>query len=210
VAVSPDGRTVVYSANHGGKRVLLRRSLDGLQTEPIAGTEGGIAPFFSPDGQWIGFFTIDELKKVPLSGGTAVLLSKVPPITCGGSWGEDGRIVFAPTFNGALATVPETGGEPRPLTRLESSRGEHAHLYPQSLPGGRGVLFTVRLGKDFADTRASSRDRIAASLLRASTTRTPATRSVAVRVDTSSAVAAIRARSDGGLTATGSRPRGRC
>ena len=156
MAVSPDGRTIVYSAIHGGKQMLLRRALDGVQTEPIAGTERGIAPFFSPDGQWIGFFTVDELKKVPLAGGTAVLLSKVPPITCGGSWGEDGRIVLAPMFNGALVTVPETGGEPRPLTRLDSSRGEHAHLYPQSLPGGRGVLFTVRLGKDFADTRASS------------------------------------------------------
>ena len=156
VAVSPDGRTIVYSANHGGKQMLLRRALDGVQTEPIAGTERGIAPFFSPDGQWIGFFTVDELKKVPLAGGTAVLLSKVPPITCGGSWGEDGRIVLAPTFNGALVTVPETGGESHPLTRLDSSRGEHAHLYPQSLPGGRGVLFTVRLGKDFADTRASN------------------------------------------------------
>ena len=67
--------------------MLLRRALDGVQTEPIAGTERGIAPFFSPDGQWIGFFTVDELKKVPLAGGTAVLLSKVPPITCGGELG---------------------------------------------------------------------------------------------------------------------------
>jgi Tol biopolymer transport system component len=155
VAISPDGRTVVFSASHEGSRMLYRRALDSARAEPIRGTEGGFSPFFSPDGQWIGFFTIDELKKVPLSGGTAVSLTNVPPITAGGSWGEDGRIAFSPKFNGALLVISETGGEVTPLTRLDSSRGERAHLYPQILPGGRGVLFTVRRGRDFTEAGVS-------------------------------------------------------
>ncbi len=155
VTVSPDGRTVVYSATHQASRMLFRRDLDGARPEPIRGTEGGFSPFFSPDGQWIGFFTVDELKKVPLSGGTAVSLSPVPPVTAGGSWGEDGRIVFTPKFNGALAIISASGGEATALTQLDPSRGEHAHLYPQLLPGGRGLLFTVRRGRDFTEVAAS-------------------------------------------------------
>ncbi|HEY3203985.1 MAG TPA: protein kinase, partial [Thermoanaerobaculia bacterium] len=155
VTVSPDGRTVVFSAIHQGARMLFRRALDGARAEPIRGTEGGFSPFFSPDGQWIGFFTIDELKKVPLSGGTAISLSPVPPITAGASWGEDGRIVLTRKFNGVLDVISETGGEVTPLTRLDASRGEHAHLYPQVLPGGRGVIFTLRRGRDFSDVEAS-------------------------------------------------------
>ena len=156
VAVSPDGQTVVFRAVHEGQGMLFRRVLDGNRPEPIAGTQGGIAPFFSPDGQWIGFFTTYQLKKVPLSGGTAVVLSKIPPISCGGSWGEDGRIVVSPTFNGALSAVSEGGGDIQPLTRLDRTRGEHAHLYPEHLPGRHGILFTLRRGSDFADTSASS------------------------------------------------------
>ncbi|MGH9400144.1 MAG: hypothetical protein ACRD00_07230, partial [Thermoanaerobaculia bacterium] len=136
--------------------LLYRRALEGARAEPIQGTEGGFSPFFSPDGQWLGFFTVDELKKVPLSGGTAISLSRVPPVTAGGSWGTDGRIVFTAQFNGALYVVPETGGEARPLTTLDASRGEHAHLHPQILPPGHAILFTLRLGRDFLDIASSN------------------------------------------------------
>ena len=166
VAVSPDGQTIVFQGIRrvsdagktwweAGSAALFRRALSGASAELIRGTEGGFAPFFSPDGQWIGFFTRRELKKVPLSGGTAVTLSWVPPVTAGGSWSEDGRIVLTRAFNGALTDIPESGGEFRLLTRLDASRGERAHLFPQVLPGGRGVLFTLRRGRDFTHAEAS-------------------------------------------------------
>jgi len=156
LAISPDGRTVVLGAVRDGVLRLFRRRLDAVQAEPIQGTEQGYAPFFSPDGQWLGFFTADELRKVPLSGGSALPLCRVPPVTAGGSWGVDGRIVFTPVTNGPLYVVPDTGGEPGPLTKLDASRGEHAHLYPQVLPGGHRILFTLRLGRDFQDVGKSN------------------------------------------------------
>jgi Tol biopolymer transport system component len=156
VAVSPDGRNVVFTGVHRGGRMLFRRALAGGVAEPIPGTEGSHSPFFSPDGQWVGFFTRGELKKVPLSGGTAVTLSPMPPLPAGASWSADGRIILTRKVNGALDVLPASGGELKPLTRLDSSRGEHAHLFPQVLPGSRGVLFTLRRGKDFADIGASS------------------------------------------------------
>jgi eukaryotic-like serine/threonine-protein kinase len=156
VAISPDGETVVFTGIHQRAPALFRRALGGRSAELIRGTERGHSPFFSPDGQWIGFFTRDELKKVPLSGGTAVSLSNVPPIPAGASWGENGRIVLVRKVNGPLDVVPEAGGAVTKLTELDSSAGEHAHLFPQVLPGGRGVLFTLRKGRDFTDTAASS------------------------------------------------------
>jgi serine/threonine protein kinase/Tol biopolymer transport system component len=156
VAVSPDGGTVVFTGIHQGAPALFRRALDGRSTELIRGTERGHSPFFSPDGQWIGFFTRAELKKVPLSGGTPVSLSNVPPIPAGASWGDDGRIILVRKINGPLDVVPEAGGDVTKLTELDSTTGEHAQLFPQVLPGGGGILFTLRKGRDFSDTAASS------------------------------------------------------
>jgi Tol biopolymer transport system component len=156
LAISPDGRTVVFGAVRDGVLRLLRRRLDAVQAEPIQGTEQGYAPFFSPDGQWLGFFTADELRKVPLSGGSALPICRVPPVTAGGSWGADRTIVFTAATNGPLFAVPDGGGEPRPLTKLDAPRGEHAHLYPQALAGGRAILFTLRLGRDFQDVGKSN------------------------------------------------------
>jgi eukaryotic-like serine/threonine-protein kinase len=155
VTISPDGQTIVFQGIHQGSAALYRRALNGTGAELIRGTEGGFSPFFSPDGQWIGFFTRRELKKVPLSGGTAVSLSWVPPVTAGGSWGRDGRIVITRKFNGQLDSIPESGGTLTPLARLDASRGERGHLFPQVLPGGGGVLFTLRRGRDFSDAEAS-------------------------------------------------------
>ena len=158
LAISPDGRTVVFAAVRAGVPSLFRRRLASATAEPIQGTEQGSRPFFSPDGEWIGFIVRNELRKVPLSGGTGVLLANVPPITAPGTWGSDGRIVFTLGANSALYEITATGGAARQLTKLDSSRGEHAHLYPQILPGGRAILFTLRLGRDFTDVDASNID----------------------------------------------------
>ncbi|HEV8230826.1 MAG TPA: hypothetical protein VGQ75_00645, partial [Thermoanaerobaculia bacterium] len=151
IAVSPDGRTVVFRAVEEGVARLYRRALDRSEAEPMAGTEGGYNPFFSSDGEWLGFFTSTELKKVPLSGGAPVPVSRVPPVTAGAAWGADGNIVFTLTVNGPLSRIPEAGGPLQPVSTLDGSRGEHSHLWPQILPEGRGILVTMVLGQDFQD-----------------------------------------------------------
>jgi eukaryotic-like serine/threonine-protein kinase len=156
IAISPDGRTVVFTATRDGVVRLFRRDLSARAAEPISGSEGGARPFFSPDGQWLGFVVRNELRKVPLAGGTSVPLCNVPPVTAAGSWTTDGRILFTLGPNTGFYEVPDTGGRARPFTSLDESHGEHAHLYPQILPGGRAVLFTLRLGRDFTDIDGSN------------------------------------------------------
>ena len=151
IAVSPDGRTVIFSGFGPDESRFYRRSVDRTEANPIAGTEGGFHPFFSPDGQWLGFFTVTEIKKVPLAGGAPISVSLVPPVSAGAAWGEDGGIVFTPTVNAPLYRTPEGGGKSEPVSTLDTARGEHAHLWPQLLPEGRGILVTIVLGRDFQD-----------------------------------------------------------
>ena len=151
VAVSPDGRTLIFRGFGPDGSRLYRRSLDRTEAEPIAGTEGGFHPFFSPDGEWLGFFTLNELKKVPLAGGAPISLSLVPPVTAGAAWGADGDIILTLVVNGPLFRIPEGGGKPEPLSALDTARGEHSHLWPQILPERRGILVTMVLGRDFQD-----------------------------------------------------------
>ncbi len=120
--------------------------MDGVDGRPIAGTEGASSPFFSPDGQWLGFFAGGKLKKLPLRGGAAVNLADVTNPT-GGAWIDDHTIVFA-SFLSTLLRVPVDGGTPQPLTRFEP--GETAHVWPRPLPGGKVVLFST------ASTRMSA------------------------------------------------------
>ena len=151
IAVSPDGRTVVFRATSQGVARLYRRALDDSNAEPLAGTEGGFAPFFSPNGEWLGFFTNKELKKVPLAGGAPIRLSLVPPVTGGAAWGTDGNIVFSLTANGPLSRISEAGGRFEAVSSLDPSRREHSHIWPQILPDGRGILVTMVVGQDFQD-----------------------------------------------------------
>jgi serine/threonine-protein kinase len=99
-----------------------------------------MAPFFSPDSQWIAFFTPTKLKKISAQGGTATeLCGKTSSLGLGGSWGEDGNIIAA-LGNYVLSRVPPAGGDAEPVSTL--AKGEAAHRWPQILPGGREVLFT--------------------------------------------------------------------
>jgi serine/threonine-protein kinase len=122
----------------------------------IAGTErGAFNPFFSPDGEWLAFFTPTELKKVSLSGGSPIKIAAVPPVTQGGAWSPDGTIVFA-QINGGLSRVSASGGAPAALTTPDASAGERAHSWPQILPGGKELLLVVRAGTDFQDVAHSN------------------------------------------------------
>ncbi len=141
MALSPDGRTLVFSARSGNHQQLYARTLDQLDAKPIAGTEGGGTPFFSQDGLWVGFYANDELKKVTLAGaaGPTTIVPAKPPIY-GASWGSNNTIVFS---RDGLWQVPVAGGTPRQLSKLDPSRGEVSHRLPHVLPGGGAVLFTV-------------------------------------------------------------------
>jgi len=141
LALSSDGRTLVYAASRDGRAQLFRRSLDEFAGFPIEGTEGGRAPFFSPDGEWVGFAVSRTLRKVPVTGGGAVTLCEAPGQIRGASWGRQG-IVFS-VINSSLWLVPTGGGTPVPFTEIDRKNGELGHLHPGFLPDGESVLFTL-------------------------------------------------------------------
>lgn len=140
--LSPDGMRLAFVASGSdGKHRLYIRSLDQLQATALGGTEDAESPFFSPDSQWLGFFAGRKLKKIAVQGGAAVTLCDAPDGR-GGTWSEDGTIVFAPDIRSGLMSVSSAGGVPVPLTTLNRPSGEATERWPQYLPGGKAVLFT--------------------------------------------------------------------
>jgi len=147
IALSLDGSRLAYTSEAGVQRRLLLRRMDESDATPVRGAEGSIEyPFFSPDGEWIGFFADGQIQKIPVDGGTPVTLCAAPFHT-GASWGDDGFIIFG--TNSGLARVSDTGGEPEPLTRVDPDAGELQHRWPDVLPDATAVLFTVRTRTDF-------------------------------------------------------------
>ncbi len=141
-AISPDGKTLVYSAQANGSVMLYYRQMDSFNATPIQGTTGATGPFFSPDGQSIGFFAGGKLKTVPVSGGSPQTLCEAP-VPRGGSWSDNGDIVYSPNFTTGLYTIPTDGGQPKVLAEPDTALGERSFRWPQVLPGGKWVLFTV-------------------------------------------------------------------
>ena len=140
--LSPDGtRLALLATGSDQKRRIYVRSLDQLQATALPGTENASDPFFSPDGQWIGFFADGKLKKTSMQGGAAVALCDAHDER-GGSWSDDGTIVFAKDATSALSKVSSAGGTPQPLTTLDKQAGEITQRWPHVLPGGKAVLFT--------------------------------------------------------------------
>ena len=142
IAISPDGRSVVYSASvpQGDPRLFLR-TMDRSEARPLDGTERGIAPFFSPDARWLGFWADGQLKKIPVEGGVATALCDLArPV--GTSWGPDNTILIA-NETGGLAAVSADGGNPEGWTTPDPKRDESSHRLPYWLPDGKGALFTV-------------------------------------------------------------------
>jgi serine/threonine-protein kinase len=148
--VSPDGSKLVYViASESGVQRLVFRSIARFEATPIPNTENASTPFFSPDGEWIGFIADGRLKKIPVNGGAALTICNVPPVTRGASWSPDGTIYISPTFSDGLFKVSSGGGKMEEVTSLTT--GESNHLLPHVLPGGRAVVFTVWNGGSFDD-----------------------------------------------------------
>jgi serine/threonine-protein kinase len=156
VVLSPDSRHLAYVEGGGNESSLFLRPLDQFEGHRVAGGTGPEAayhPFFSPDGQWLGYVTPQALKKVSVTGGAPITLCELDR-SRGASWGPDGTIVFAYSSTSGLSIVPATGGEASPLTTLDEAVGEVSHRWPQWLPGGERILFTS--GTDASDFSSAS------------------------------------------------------
>jgi serine/threonine-protein kinase len=151
LALSPDGAQLAYVA--GAQQRIYLRALDSLETRPLAGTEGALSPFFSPDGQWIGFFAAGKLKRVSVSGGAVLTLCDAPNAR-GGAWGANDMVVFAPITNAGLSQVSAAGGQPQVLTELKE--GELSHRWPQFLPDGKSILYAIGIGTSYDDAHIAA------------------------------------------------------
>jgi Tol biopolymer transport system component len=152
VDLSPDGTQLAYVAIRSGVQQLFQRALDDMEAKPIPGTDGAFNPFFSPDGQWIGFFAKGKMKKVLVTGGVPVTLCD-SGISGGASWGTDNTIVFAPSNTSGLWRVSAAGGKPQAITTPDPAKGEYSHRYPQIMPGGKGIVFTALSGFGWDESR---------------------------------------------------------
>jgi serine/threonine protein kinase/Tol biopolymer transport system component len=147
VAISPDGTELAYVNGHGETTQVFLRPLDRLESQPLPGTANATSPFFSPDGQWVGFFADGKLKKVSIHGGEPAALCDAP-INRSATWGPDNSIIFVPTLFGGLMRVSAAGGSPEVLTTPDASKGERSHRWPEILPGGKAVVFVIAEAKD--------------------------------------------------------------
>src|SRR5262249_46795205 len=144
LALAPDGSKLVYAAGSYESSQLYVRTLDQLNSKPLAGTLDARFAFFSPDGQWLGFGLVPGgLKKVPVTGGPVISLCPSCSVMAGASWSPDGMILFGDDLKGGLWKISADGGPPERVTALDTDKGEAAHVWPQALPDGRGVLFTI-------------------------------------------------------------------
>ena len=152
LAVSPDGRHVVYGVADGGETRLHARALDAFGSTPIPGTEGAAAPVaIAPDGGSLVFQLRDgerwTLNQIPLAGGTPyTILEGEGQLYAKAAWLPDETIVYSlvPGEGGSgLMQVAAAGGPPRVLTRLDEQRGDHAHLWPLAVPGRDELVFTI-------------------------------------------------------------------
>jgi len=148
LAASPEADQLIYSA--GNPRRLYGQLRDQLESAPISGTEGALAPFFSPDGRYVGFWADGALKKAPVGGGTPVTLVDTNSYFFGATWAPDGYIYFSRPWvldNGdssiALVRVSENGSAIELVAAAEPVNGRTVALaWPELLPDGRNLLAT--------------------------------------------------------------------
>jgi Tol biopolymer transport system component len=152
LAMSPDGSMMAFSAYEAGEPRLYIRRLDSTDATPIAGSEGGVNPVFSPNGEWLAFIArgSGRLSKVQVRGGPPI--DQISADGLGIAWGEDDTLYFVHGFSMGIRALPP-GGSVRAVTRTGTTKDDRAHLWPQVLPGGKALLFTVWTGASFNDWR---------------------------------------------------------
>ncbi|MEQ1354423.1 MAG: protein kinase, partial [Candidatus Acidiferrum sp.] len=143
VAISSDGLRIAISASSSDGPRLYLREMNSASSRPIPGAEGATNPIFSPDGKWLAFFAGGKLKKISFDGSMpqTIVDSVIDPQ--GISWGADHNIYYSPSLTSGILRVSENGGTPQPVTKLQTDKGEFAHISPQILPGEKTLLFTV-------------------------------------------------------------------
>ena len=149
LSLSPDGSHMVYVSQNSALNLraqLYVRAFDEFTARAVPGSEDAWGPFFSPDGQWVGFFAAGKLWKVSVAGGAPVAICDAANVATGATWGLDDTILFT-TFGSGVLQVSAAGGQPRSLTTPDSDNGELGHQSPQALPDDRGILFGIVTGK---------------------------------------------------------------
>src|ERR1700722_4617571 len=145
--LSPDGTQIAFTAREEKGRVQLYvRSLNSMTGRPLPGTDDAMYPFWSPDSRQIGFFATGKLKKINADGGPSQDICDSVSGR-GGTWSKDGVIVFTPSSNQSLFTVPAAGGTPQPASKLDVTKGENSHRWPWFLPDGKHFLYWSRTSR---------------------------------------------------------------
>jgi eukaryotic-like serine/threonine-protein kinase len=154
-AISPDGRTLAFTARDtSGKILIWLRPIGALTAQPLAGTDEAQFPFWSPDSRFVGYFIQDRLMKIAATGGPPQTICAVT-LGRGGTWSKEGQIVYG-SNTGPLYRVSSSGGPPSAVTRLDS--GFQDHRFPSFLPDGRHILFFGTAGERLAGIFVASLD----------------------------------------------------
>ncbi len=141
-ALAPDGRAIVYAVLAGDRWALHVRRLDRREDVELPGTEDARNPFFSPDGEWVGFFNSLKLCKVSVHGGAPEELADAGQDRLG-TWLADGSIVYSYETTTPLMRIAAEGGTPVAITTIDTTAHERSHRWPSALAGGPWVVFTV-------------------------------------------------------------------
>ena len=141
IAISPEGQRLAFVARVKGVTQVWVRPLDAVIARALGGTEDAVYPFWSPDGQSIGFFADQKLKRIDVQNGLVQTLAATP-VARGGAWNSDGVILVAPNTSGPLYRLPATGGTPMAVTTVTPGQNDR---FPQFLPDGRHFMY-YRLG----------------------------------------------------------------
>ncbi len=164
IALSPDGKKLVFVGRAAQGTQLYLREMDGLEITPIAGTEGAIHPFFSPNSNWVGYLTPDRVKKISLRGGGPITLCEAPTPTRA-TWTHDDMIYFGSNQGRLLNSVPASGGEPTTILDVTSFEGTLGEI----LPDGQSALVMIQapnsVNDDFSSIFALSLETLEKKLL---------------------------------------------